>query len=86
MDGISVHRDYRGRGIGSRLLREPAAYARRNGFRSIRLNVIDTNSSARRLYERQGFAAVRAENFPFLRWLLGFGGSTTMELPVEDAD
>ncbi len=84
MDGIAVHRDYRGHGIGSRLLRKIVDYARQNGFATIRLDVIDTNPGARRLYERRGFIPVRSERFPFLRWLLGFGGSTVMESRVEE--
>ena len=86
MDGIAVHKDYRGHGIGSQLLRNLLNYARQNGFAAIRLDVIDTNPGARRLYERRGFIPVRTEKFPFLRWLLGFGGSTSMELRVKDAD
>ena len=84
MDGIAVHKDYRRRGIGSQLLRRLADHARRNGFSTIRLDVIDTNPGARRLYEQQGFIAVHNEKFPYLRWVLGFGGSTRMELCVED--
>ena len=86
MDGIAVRSDYRGHGIGSQLLQELQDYARRNGFANIRLDVIDTNPGARRLYERLGFVAVRTERFPFLRWLLGFGGSTMMELRVDISD
>ena len=84
MDGIVVHHAYHGRGIGSHLLRKIADYARQNGFRTVRLDVIDTNVDAKRLYERQGFTPVRTERFPHLRWLLGFGSSTTMELRVYD--
>lgn len=82
MDGIVVHGDYRGRGIGRKLLGELAAYAREKRYQSIRLDVIDTNPGAKRLYERVGFRVVRTERFPYLRWLLGFGGSTTMVLDV----
>ncbi len=85
MDGIAVHEDYRGQGIGSRLLHEIVNYARGNGFKTVRLDVIDINPGARRLYERRGFVAVRTEHFPWLRWLLGFGGSTTMEFRIDDA-
>ena len=85
MDGIAVHKDYRGNGIGSQLLRNTVAYARENGFTTIRLDVVDTNPGAQRLYERRGFIPVRTNKFPSLRWFLGFGGSTTMELRVEPA-
>ena len=78
MDGISVDPNMRGRGVGSGLLNELHLFARREGFQQIRLDVIDTNSNARRLYERSGFIETRTESFGFLRWLLGFGASTTM--------
>ena len=82
MDGIAVDESHRGRGIGSGLLRNVVEYATANGYRSVRLDVIDTNPAAKRLYERLGFVTVRHESFPFLAWLLGFGGSTTMAYDV----
>jgi len=82
MDGIAVRQAYRGRGIGSRLLAEIVDYAGTHEFSCVRLDVIDTNSGARRLYERSGFTAVKSESFPYLRWLLGFGGVTTMTLEL----
>ena len=78
MDGIAVRADMRGRGIGSRLLAELTSLACREGYRAIRLDVIDTNAGARRVYERNGFVATKTERFDYLRWLLGFGPSTTM--------
>ncbi len=82
MDGIAVRSDFRGQGIGGRLLDDIAVYARENGYERVRLDVIDTNPGARKLYERKGFQAVKTHNFSYLRWLLGFGGSTTMNLRV----
>jgi ribosomal protein S18 acetylase RimI-like enzyme len=82
MDGIAVHADSRGKGVGSRLLEEIARYAQENKFKRVRLDVIDINSNAKKLYERKGFKAVKTERFPYLRWLLGFSGSTTMQLSV----
>lgn len=82
MDGIVVSAHARGRGVGSRLLHAVAALAKADRFESVRLDVIDTNPGARRLYERHGFVATRTERFPMLRWLLGFGASTTMERRV----
>lgn len=83
MDGISVHRDYRGCGIGTQLLNGIVNYARENGFGTVRLDVIDTNLGAKRLYGRNGFVPVRTQKFPYLRWLLGFGAATTMEFRIE---
>ena len=39
MDGIAVHQDYRGRGIGSRLLSGVVNHARERGFNTVRLGV-----------------------------------------------
>jgi ribosomal protein S18 acetylase RimI-like enzyme len=83
MDGIAVHRDFRGVGIGGKLLDELVAYAEKNKYEKVRLDVIETNPKAKKLYERVGFGAVGTQRFPYLRWLLGFGGSTTMELNVQ---
>jgi ribosomal protein S18 acetylase RimI-like enzyme len=82
MDGISVSPKMRGSGIGSSLLRQLIDYARIGGYRTLRLDVIDTNPSARRLYERIGFVATSTAKFGYLRWLLGFGAATTMEYNV----
>ena len=84
MDGIAVHTDSRGKGVGSRLLEEIACYARDQEFKRVRLDVIDVNPKAKKLYERKGFKKAKTEYFPYLRWLLGFGGSTTMELNLEE--
>jgi ribosomal protein S18 acetylase RimI-like enzyme len=78
MDGIAVKAGMRGRRIGTTLLDYVKRYAREYGYRGVRLDVIDTNPAARRLYERQGFVATETEHFGYLRWLLGFGASTTM--------
>ena len=82
MDGIAVREDHRGQGIGTRLLSEIVQYARDHAYQSVRLDVIDTNPGARRLYERTGFTVVKSESFPYLRWLFGFGGVTTMSLEL----
>lgn len=78
MDGIGVSPKMRGRGIGAQLLNHLIRYAQQEGYRSVRLDVIDTNSAARRLYERVGFAPVQTEQFGYLKWLLGFGAATQM--------
>ncbi|MCF6289321.1 MAG: GNAT family N-acetyltransferase [Proteobacteria bacterium] len=83
MDGIAVQADFRGKGVGSRLLEEMENYATKHEFNSIRLDVIDINSKAKKLYERKGFKVVKIEHFPYLRRFLGFGGNTTMKLSLE---
>ncbi|MEU6881039.1 GNAT family N-acetyltransferase [Streptomyces sp. NPDC046712] len=86
MDGIAVEAAHRGTGIGSLLLREIAALAADHGCRRIRLDVIDVNPRAKALYERHGFTAVRTEQTPYLRGLMGFGAVTTMHRQVTEAD
>ena len=46
--------------------------------------MIDIDDGAHRLYQRQGFVATKTEHFRSLRWLFGFGGSTTMSRRGED--
>ncbi|WP_436846628.1 GNAT family N-acetyltransferase [Streptomyces niveus] len=82
MDGICVAAAHRGSGIGGLLLRDIAAVAAENVCSRIRLDVIDVNPRARALYERHGFSAVRTQQTPFLRRLLGFGAVTTMHRTV----
>lgn len=84
MDGIAVRSDARGMGVGSTLLEEIKKYAKQHGYDRVRLDVIDTNPKAKKLYERVGFKAVKTESFPYLKGFLGFGGITTMELSIHD--
>ena len=83
MDGIAVREGMRGQGIGTKLLQELKQYARENGHSRIRLDVVDTNPAAKRLYERQGFVTTDIKHFDNLRGLLGFGASATMVFVIE---
>jgi GNAT superfamily N-acetyltransferase len=84
MDGIVVDASRRGRGSGTRLLNELTIFAKLNEYNAVRLDVIDTNPNARRMYERNGFTATRTESFGCLRWLLGFGASITLVRETEN--
>lgn len=84
MDGVAVDSRFRGQGIGSRLLDSIIAHAMDNGFETVRLDVIDSNPRAKKLYESKGFVAAKHDYFPYLKWLVGFTGSTTMVLKVAD--
>lgn len=83
MDGICVDAAARGCGVGSMLLERLKARGRADGCRALRLDVIDTNAAARRLYERSGFVASETARFGWLRGWLGFGAATTMLCPLD---
>ncbi len=53
---IATHPDMRGRGIGGEIMAELLRYAREVGLTYITLEVRVSNETARRLYERNGFA------------------------------
>jgi ribosomal protein S18 acetylase RimI-like enzyme len=57
--GIGVLRDYRGRGIGTKLMLAAESEFRRKGVREVSLEVIEGNFKAKKLYERLGFAETR---------------------------
>jgi ribosomal protein S18 acetylase RimI-like enzyme len=78
MDGIAVAPDARGKGIGTRLLATVLEYARENGFKYVRLDVVNTNPDARRLYEREGFRIVKTSEYGVFTRGLGFTASSEM--------
>lgn len=60
---LACHPGFRNRGIGSALMRKAEELARDAGFGEISVIVFDTNASARRLYERHGYAERAARSF-----------------------
>lgn len=83
MDGIVVDPAYRNKGLGSLLLERIINHAQENGFHSVRLDVIDNNPRAKKLYEKKGFSTIKTAYFPHLKWLIGFSGATTMSYQVQ---
>jgi ribosomal protein S18 acetylase RimI-like enzyme len=77
MDGIAVHEHARGLGIGTRLLEALMEFAQAHCYSGIRLDVVDSNPAAQRLYERMGFASIHTIAYPFLK-SFGFSAVTTM--------
>lgn len=53
--GMGLCKEYRGRGIGARLLGAALDHARAQGLERVELEVFGTNGAARRLYEKHGF-------------------------------
>jgi ribosomal protein S18 acetylase RimI-like enzyme len=64
---VAVYEEHRGRGIGSALVGEAVALARRKGLRRVYLNA---RLTAVGLYERQGFRVVSPAPFPMPRTFL----------------
>lgn len=85
VDGIAVDGSMRGRGIGTKLLAEVRSIAGEDGFRWVRLDVVDTNPRAQQLYQRLGFRVTNVETFGYLRRFIGYGGMISMELEIERA-
>ncbi len=78
MDGICVRQDWRGHGVGRQLLDAVLAEAAAGPYRYVRLDVVDTNPRAAKLYEAVGFRPQGAQRLGPLRHIFGFRRSTTM--------
>lgn len=55
INNVSVVRHYMKRNIGSSLIKMCVDYAKMNGFKNIRLEVLPSNTAAIHLYEKHGF-------------------------------
>ena len=86
IDILAVSPAMRGKGIGTLLLDAVFQTARDKGFRSVSLEVVDTNPQARRLYERVGFVAQHTYHYPYLRGIAGFSASIKMVKPLGSDD
>ncbi len=82
LDGIFVHPEARGRGVGTLLLDAVTAEAAARGYAEIRLDVIDSNPRAKALYERVGFTDAGSQSIGVLRHVFGFRSATTMVRPT----
>ncbi len=79
LDAIAVHENYRGQGIGSKLIEELFKWSKANGFKAIHLEVVDENPKAKALYERLGFVAISYEKTPnFIKKLIEVSGVSHM--------
>jgi putative acetyltransferase len=57
-----LHRAYRGRGLGRRLLEDALTHARQSGFRRVTLETASVLKEAVRLYESYGFKPHQVEH------------------------
>lgn len=84
IDGIAVAAQSRGLGVGTALITTLCREAKRRGYPSVRLEVIEGNPRARALYEREGFAATHTDQLGLLRFAFGFAAATTMVRQLDD--
>ena len=55
IDGIYVIEKYRGKKIGTKLLKEAIEISKKNNAKFIDINVLNENKEAKKLYEKLGF-------------------------------
>lgn len=79
---LAVDASTRGGGVGTCLLQAVIDKARREGYRAVVLEVMDTNPDARRLYERIGFRQVHHMQTAVITARAGFGGFIRMQLDL----
>ncbi len=72
IEGVVISEGAQGQGIGSALLHAVFERARRQGYKSVCLEVINTNPDARRLYHRLGFKDKGRVYFGLLTRQAGF--------------
>lgn len=80
---LSVLRAAWGLGIGSALLAELLALARRHGVEIVELSYIEGNDRARRLYEKFGFQTVCEKPFAYKLQDGRFAGEITMQCRIK---
>jgi ribosomal protein S18 acetylase RimI-like enzyme len=78
---IAVHPDFRGQGIGSRLLAEAERAARETGKSGLSLIVADANDGARRLYARIGYREIASRPIVREQWQTGSRNWVLMAKP-----
>lgn len=76
---ISVSKDSRGEGIGHKLLEHVEKYAKDKGFKTLTLDVIDTNPRAKKLYEETGYIEIKYTDTSKMTKNVGFNGIYTMD-------
>jgi ribosomal protein S18 acetylase RimI-like enzyme len=65
LEVIAVDKKQRTKGVGTRLLLSTIEFAKLKGFNQIRLEVINTNPKAKKLYEKTGFKKIKDRKIPY---------------------
>ncbi|MGR3484191.1 MAG: GNAT family N-acetyltransferase [Paracoccaceae bacterium] len=83
VDGLSVTRAARGRGIGTALMGALIERARTGGHRAVTLDVAASNGRARALYARLGFAEAERRPLGWRRAIFATGALVRMERQLQ---
>ena len=76
---IAVSDSFRSRGVGTLLISAVEEYAKEKGFKSILLDVVNTNHRAHDLYRRLGFEDIKERKFGILTKRAGFTSAIKMK-------
>ena len=60
---LAVHPDHRGKGLARSLMENVIGLKRKSGRKALRLEVIENNTTAERLYQKLGFRYVQTKTF-----------------------
>ena len=82
-ESLAVQPGERNQGIGTRLIAHVEAYAGKKGYRSVGLEVTDSNHTAIRLYSRLGYAIVKTRRYRLVTRRAGFTGNHHMRKLVQ---
>lgn len=84
IEAIAVDEDFRGRGIGRKLINEVLEYGRKNNYKTLSLEVINTNPRAETLYKNIGFRVINTYSIKPLKKILNlqFDKVTYMEKKI----
>lgn len=86
---VYVHRDYRGRGLGSQLVRELIAQAKTQGIHVLVGGIDAYNANSIGLHQKLGFVnagTIKQAGFKFGRWLDLAFYQLTLETPADPVD
>lgn len=86
---VYIHRNYRGRGLGSKLVREIIERAKQQGVHVLVGGIDASNETSIELHRRLGFVhagTIRQAGFKFGRWLDLAFYQLTLETPSDPVD
>lgn len=78
IEPLAVAAEARGQGVGSALIHKAFERARALGYTEVIIGVVNSNSGAKKLYERHGFRVFKTTQYGFLTRRAGFTGAYTL--------